>query len=52
LSAVLLLEKERITEVIRLVSAINPALGTELSRRTDAFEFTSIMRAIQSEEGA
>jgi signal transduction histidine kinase/CheY-like chemotaxis protein len=50
LRAVLLLEKERITEVIGSVSAVNPALGAELSRRADAFEFTPIMRAIQSED--
>jgi CheY-like chemotaxis protein len=52
LRAVLLLEKERITEVIGSVSAVNPALGAELSRRADAFEFTPIMRAIQSEDVA
>jgi CheY-like chemotaxis protein len=49
LSAILLLEKDRITDAIRLVSAINPALGAELSRRADASECTLIMRAIQSE---
>ena len=48
LLAVLLLDKERITEGSRLVSAGNPALGAELSRRADAFEFTPIMRAIRS----
>jgi len=42
------LDKERITEGSRLVSAGNPALGAELSRRADAFEFTPIMRAIRS----
>ena len=52
LRAVLLLEKDRIAEVIELVSALNPALGAELSRRADAFEFTPIMRAIQPEEVA
>jgi CheY-like chemotaxis protein len=52
LSVVLLLEKERITEVIHLVAAVNPALGAELLRWVDAFEFTPIMRAIQSEEAA
>jgi PAS domain S-box-containing protein len=50
LGAVLLLETERITEVIGLVSVVNPALGAELSRYADAFEFTPIMRAIQSRE--
>jgi CheY-like chemotaxis protein len=52
LRAVLLLEKERIREVIRSVSVVNPALGAELSRHADAFELTPIMRAIQSGEAA
>jgi len=48
LLAVLRLDTKRITEGSRLVSAGNPALGAELSRRADAFEFTPIMRAIRS----
>jgi CheY-like chemotaxis protein len=47
---VLLLEKERITEVIHLVAVMNPALGAKLLRFADAFKFTPIKRAIQSEE--
>lgn len=52
LRAVLLLKKDRISEVIRSVSVVNPALGAELSRHADIFELTPIMRAIQSGEAA
>jgi CheY-like chemotaxis protein len=50
LNAVRLLDKERIIEAIRLVWAVDPALGNELTRRADVLEFTSIMPAIQSGE--
>jgi anti-sigma regulatory factor (Ser/Thr protein kinase) len=48
LNAVLLLEKERIIEVILRVSVVDPQLGGELMRHAEAFEFTPIMRAIRS----
>ena len=48
LNAVLLLEKERIIDVIRLVTVIDPALGRKLRRHADALEFTPIMRAVLS----
>ena len=52
LHAVLLLDKDRILEVIRSVSALDPALASELTRHAEALEFTPIMRAIQSGEAA
>jgi PAS domain S-box-containing protein len=52
LNAVLLLDQERIREVIRLVSEVEPELGSELRRHAEAFEFTPIMRAIRPMEVA
>jgi len=52
LNAVLLLEKERITEVVRSVSILDPALARQLTRRVDALEFTRILRAIQTGESS
>ena len=47
LNAVLLLEKERIAEVVHSVSVFDPLLGRELTRRADALQFTRILQAIQ-----
>lgn len=52
LEAVLLLDQERIIQVIGSVSAVNPALGSELTRHAQALEFTPIMRALRSEQPA
>jgi len=52
LQAVLLLDKERIAELIQDISVVNPDLAAELSRRADAFEFTPIMRALQAGGGS
>jgi hypothetical protein len=48
LNAVLLREKERIIDVIGLVSVIDPAPGRKLTRRADALELSPIMRAVMS----
>ena len=50
LNAVLLLEKERIAEVVRSVSVLDPLLARELTRRADALQFTRILQAIQRGE--
>ena len=50
LSAVLLLDKDHILDVIGSVSAVDPELGIELTRLADALEFTPIMRAILAGE--
>ena len=50
LNAVLFLEKERIAEVVRSVSVLDPPLGRELTRRADALEFTRILQAIERGE--
>ncbi|HTR65008.1 MAG TPA: hypothetical protein VMH85_04495, partial [Terriglobales bacterium] len=50
LNAVLLLEKERIAEVVRSVSILDPQLASELARRADALRFTGILQAIQRGE--
>ena len=50
LNAVLLLEKERIAEVVHSVSVLDPTLARELTRRADALEFTRILQAIQRGE--
>jgi len=52
LNAVLLLEKERISEVVRSVSVLDPPLARELTRRADALEFTRILQAIQRGESS
>ena len=48
LEAIVLLDKERIGDVIRSISAVDPALAGELARRAEALEFTAILRALQS----
>ena len=50
LNAVLLLDKERIVNVIRLISSINPALGQNLSRHAENLEYTPVMHALLSED--
>jgi PAS domain S-box-containing protein len=52
LEAIVLLDKERIGEVIRSISAVNPGLAGELVRRAEALEFTAILRAVRSQEPA
>jgi hypothetical protein len=43
-----LLEKERIIDVIRLVSVVDPAPGRKLTRHANALEVTPIMSAVLS----
>jgi PAS domain S-box-containing protein len=52
MEAVLMLDKGRITEAIRAISLVDPALGNELTRHAEAFEFTSILRALRAEQPA
>jgi CheY-like chemotaxis protein len=50
LKAVLLLDKERLMNVIRLISAINPVLGRSLSRHAENFEYTPLLHSLLSED--